>query len=461
MKLIDRGLAAGVVEAMSDARVVALLGPRQAGKSTLARMLAAERLPADYLTLDDAPTRALAAGDPAGFVSGLGRRTIIDEIQRTPELLLAIKSRVDRDGAPGQFLLTGSANLRRIPTVADALPGRADYLTLWPLTQGEVEGRPEDFLGRLFDREIPAIRDAPVGRREYAERLLAGGFPEARARGAAARRRFFESYVTSIVERDVADTSRVLDPTPVGTLLRLVAARSGSLARYDALAREVGIDGKTAKAHLGVLERPHLGVLERLFLVRVRAPWHVNLGQRQVKAPKLSSPTRDCWRRWWTPTSACARGCGLRGRTHGDVRRDRARAPRLVAPRAVELLALPRWGPRGRCHRGASLGRDHRGQGEGERNRPPAGLPRPAASTRAHRRATAKRRGALYRRAHAAVRGEPLGAAAAGVVERVRITSTATWEAGAWLAAHIMAAGALDISTPPCDALAQEGSSPS
>jgi hypothetical protein len=264
---------------MQESRVVALLGARQAGKSTVARMLASERLPAEYLTLDDEPVLSLASGDPRGFVAGLGRRTIIDEVQRAPELLLAIKSRVDRDSAPGQFLLTGSANLRRIPTVADALPGRVDYLTLWPFTQGEINGRPENLLARLFNGEVPTISDAPIGRGKYAELLLAGGFPEARTRGVGGRQRFFDSYVTSIVERDVADTSRVLDPTSVGTLLRLLASRSGSLARYDALARDAGIDGKTAKGHLAVLER--------LFLVRIRRPWHVNLSQRQVKAPKL------------------------------------------------------------------------------------------------------------------------------------------------------------------------------
>jgi len=279
VKLIDRGLAEIVVDAMQESRVVALLGARQAGKSTLARMLAADRLSADYLTLDDEPVRSLASGDPQGFVAGLTRRTVIDEIQRAPELLLAIKSRVDRDSVPGQFLLTGSANLRQIPTVADALPGRVDYLTLWPFTQGEINGRPENILARLFSGAIPAISDAPIGRGEYSEILLTGGFPEARVRSMASRRRFFDSYVTSIVERDVADTSRVHDPTSVGTLLRLVAARSGSLARYDVLARDAGIDGKTVKGHLGVLER--------LFLVRIRQPWHVNLGQRQVKAPKL------------------------------------------------------------------------------------------------------------------------------------------------------------------------------
>jgi uncharacterized protein len=279
MKLIDRGLTDTVVEAMRDARAIALLGPRQAGKSTLAKALAAGPLPADYLTLDDEPTRSLAAEDPHGFVAGLGRRTVIDEVQRTPGLLLAIKSRLDRDDTPGQFLLTGSANLRRIPTVADALPGRVDYLTLWPLTQGEIDGRREDFLARLLAGEIPNITDAPVGREQYTEMLLAGGFPEALRRSEASRRRFFESYVTTLVERDVVDTSHVSDPASVGALLRLAAARSGSLARYDALARDAGVSGKTAKAHLEVLER--------LFLVRIRASWHVNLGKRAVRAPKL------------------------------------------------------------------------------------------------------------------------------------------------------------------------------
>jgi predicted AAA+ superfamily ATPase len=279
MDLIPRRLADTVVEAMQDARVVALLGPRQAGKSTLAQMLAAARLPSAYLTLDDEPTRSLAAGDPRGFVAGLGRRTVIDEIQRAPELLLAIKARVDRDRTPGQFLLTGSANLRRIPTVADALPGRVDYLMLWPLAQSEIERNGGELVTRLFAADVPQIEHAPVGRDAYAARLLAGGLPEARTRSGASRARFFESYATSLLEREVADTSRVHDPAAVGTLLRLLAARSASLARYDALARDIDVSGKTVKAHLEVLER--------LFLIRVRRPWHVNLGQRQVKAPKL------------------------------------------------------------------------------------------------------------------------------------------------------------------------------
>jgi len=276
---VPRSLAVVALEAMATARVVALLGPRQAGKSTLARTLAAGELRADYLTLDDEDVRSLALGDPRGFVAGLGRRTVLDEVQRAPDLLLAIKARVDLDDTPGQFLVTGSANLRRIPTVGDALPGRVDYLTLWPFTQGEIARRREVFLDWLFRGAAPAVRDAPVGRAAYADRLLAGGFPEALRRSGPARGRFFAGYVDSIVERDVPDTARVHDPLAVGTLLRLVAARSGGLARYDSLARDAGIDGKTARAYVDVLER--------LFLVRVRRPWHVNLGKRQVKAPKL------------------------------------------------------------------------------------------------------------------------------------------------------------------------------
>jgi predicted AAA+ superfamily ATPase len=279
MAYIDRHIAEQVLYAMRHARVVALLGPRQAGKSTLVRKLAEHPLDADYVTLDDDAMRSSAIEDPAGFLAARGARAVIDEVQRVPELLLAIKSRVDLDTSPGQFLITGSANLRRIPTVSDALPGRVDYMTLLPLSQGEIAGHREGFLAKLFAGEAPDAQDAPVGRHEYAPMLLAGGFPEARLRPPLARGMFFASYVDSIIERDVSDVSRIRDPAALGTMLRLVAARSGALARYEAFAREMRIDGKTAKSGLEALER--------LFLIRIRKPWHVNLGQRQIKAPKL------------------------------------------------------------------------------------------------------------------------------------------------------------------------------
>jgi predicted AAA+ superfamily ATPase len=277
--LIDRGLTRVVVEAMGSARAVAILGPRQAGKTTLAHVVATDHVPAEYVTLDDPLVRAAALADPVGFVSALGAATVIDEVQHAPELLLAIKQRLDRDRRRGQFLLTGSVNLRRIPSIADALPGRVDYLTLWPLTQGEIAGRRERLLERLFEGERLAISGAPVGRRPYLGRLVTGGFPEARTRPRAQLARFFSSYVDSLIDRDLGDAARLHDPGSIRLLLNVVAARSASLARYDGLGRDAGIAGVTAKAHVEVLER--------LFLVRVRRPWHVNLSQRQVKAPKL------------------------------------------------------------------------------------------------------------------------------------------------------------------------------
>jgi predicted AAA+ superfamily ATPase len=276
---VERAIESTVEEAMGSARVVALLGPRQAGKSTLALRMASERLSADYVTLDDDSALARAEDDPMGFIADRRTPLVIDEIQRAPRLLLAIKSQVDRDDSRGQFLITGSANLSRLPTVPDALPGRVDYLSLWPFTQGEIAGRREDFLTGLLAGEVPMVTGAPVGRGQYVERLLVGGFPEARVRAGTSRLRFFEGYVRSIVDRDVVDTASPHDPDSVGVVLRLVAARSGSLARYEGIARDAGIDGKTAKSHIGILER--------LFLVRVRRSWHVNLGKREVKAPKL------------------------------------------------------------------------------------------------------------------------------------------------------------------------------
>jgi len=276
---VERFLTETLVDSMDEARVVALLGARQSGKSTLVRSLATETLGARYVTLDDASVLSLATTDPTGFLEDSGRPLIIDEIQRAPGLLLAIKSRVDRANARGQYLITGSADLRRLSTVPDALPGRVDYLTLWPFTQGELLGKEDRFLDLLFEGKVPTSPRPPVGRAAYAEMLLRGGYPEAQQRTARSRAQFFESYVQSIVERDVPETSRIHDPFAITNLLRLIAARSGSIARYERLGRDLGIDGKTAKSYVEVLDR--------LYLVRIRKAWHRNLGKRQAKAPKL------------------------------------------------------------------------------------------------------------------------------------------------------------------------------
>jgi uncharacterized protein len=276
---IDRHIRPTVVEALREARAVCLLGARQAGKSTLARAIAEREHPAQYLTLDDEATRRSALADPTGFISGVVGSAVIDEVQRAPDLMLAIKERLDTSSERGQFLLAGSANLLTLPSIADALPGRVDYIHLWPFSQGELIGQRESFIDRLFAGDVPRVGDAQVGRAAYAERIVAGGFPDAQHRTERGRARFFTSYISSMLGRDLQDVAKVRDTSNVERLLRIVAARSAALVSARGTASELGVDHKTVAAQTRILES--------LFLVSRLQPWHVNLGSRQVQTPKL------------------------------------------------------------------------------------------------------------------------------------------------------------------------------
>jgi uncharacterized protein len=278
MDLIARHIRPLLVSALSEARVVCLLGARQSGKTTLVRSVADEEHPARYLSLDDPTALEAARTDPVGFVAG-SERMVIDEVQRAPDLLLAIKQVVDSESARGRFLLTGSANILTLPQIADALPGRVDYLTLWPFSQGELSGAWSTFLEDAFAGKTPSVEGAPVGRSGYVERIAQGGFPEAVVADEVRRRRFFSSYADSILGREVGELSSVRDTEASARVLRLAAARSASLTNLSSIGGELGIDHKTVANHLRVLEQ--------LFLV-IRLPaWHANLGHRVVRAPKL------------------------------------------------------------------------------------------------------------------------------------------------------------------------------
>jgi uncharacterized protein len=269
-----------VLEALHENRVVCVVGARQVGKSTLVRDIATTDHPAVVRTLDDHATRGAANEDPTGFIRSLPRPAVIDEVQRAPDVLLAIKQLVDEEPAQrGQFLLTGSADVMTLPTVADALPGRVAYVTLWPLSQGELAGRREGFLSALFDGAPFPLADAPIGRQTYAERIAAGGFPEAHGRSPRGRTFFFDSYVSSLLARDLDEIADVRDHEAVGRLLRLLATRSGGLVDHAGLARDLGISDKTVKSYTATLER--------LFLVRRLDPWSANRGQREIRTPKV------------------------------------------------------------------------------------------------------------------------------------------------------------------------------
>jgi uncharacterized protein len=258
--------------------VVVVLGARQVGKSTLVEQIARERGDLTLRTFDDQATRTTAEQDPTGFVADLSTPAAIDEVQRVPDVLLAIKQRVDRDPAPGQFLLTGSANILTAPKIADALTGRAEYVRLHPFTQGELRGRRESFIPTLFAATFPQLSGQPIGRTAYAPIIAAGGYPEAVRRTPGRRVRFFGSYLATIMERDLRSIAALADGANARRLLQAIAAVSASELNFQALSRDLGLANNTL--------RSYADLLETLFLIKRIPPWSGNLFARAIKAPK-------------------------------------------------------------------------------------------------------------------------------------------------------------------------------
>lgn len=272
----SRHIETRIAEAMADTPVVLLAGPRQAGKTTLVRQMATQGM--RYLTLDDELTLLAAREDPVGLIRSLDR-AVIDEIQRAPQLLLAIKKTVDEDRRPGRFLLTGSANLMALPTVADSLAGRMETLRLLPLSQSELHGNTGNWLDQAFAGELlqassPLLGDSLV------EAVLRGGYPEAVARATARRRTVWaRQYIDAIIQRDVRDVAGIdkLDQLP--RFLRALAQVAGQICNYTHLGGQVGLDSKTAARYAAVFEQMYL-------LQRVEV-WARNGLKRVVKTPKL------------------------------------------------------------------------------------------------------------------------------------------------------------------------------
>lgn len=277
--LLARNVRPRILEALAESRAVALLGARQAGKSTLVTDIATNEHPARLISLDDEPTANAAREDPTGFVASIAGPAVIDEVQRVPSLLLAIKRRLDSDQTRGQFLLTGSASLLTLPTVADALPGRVQYVNLWPLSQGELRGARETFIDAIFDARFPPVAGARIGRAAAANMLATGGYPELQGRSPRGRSDFFSSYIVSIVGRDLQDVANVRNVENIERLLYVIAARSGGLASFHGMATDLGVDANTVRAHTKILED--------LFLAAKLGPWHTNLSSRQIKSAKL------------------------------------------------------------------------------------------------------------------------------------------------------------------------------
>ena len=275
--LYPRTIEPRITEAQEDTPVVLLAGPRQAGKTTLVRKIA-DQQGLRYLTMDDELTLLSAREDPVGMVRELDR-AVIDEIQRAPQLLLAIKKSVDEDRRSGRFLITGSANLMALPTVADSLAGRMETLSLLPLSQSEMASQTANwidnaFAGRLLKAEQPAIGS------DLVERVLRGGYPEAISRTSSRRRSAWShQYIDALIQRDVKEIATIdkLDQLP--RYLSALAQTAGQMCNYSRLGRQVRLDGKTASRYLSIFEQMYL--LKRIDV------WASNRLNRVVKTPKL------------------------------------------------------------------------------------------------------------------------------------------------------------------------------
>ena len=278
-KLFARHSEASVTEALTDTRVVLITGARQCGKSTLLGLVAKGRQ-AEWRNLDRAATRQAALTDPAGFVD-YPELMVIDEIQRVPELLLAIKEQVDTDQRPGRYLLTGSARVLALRTLPDTLPGRIETIELWPFSQGEIDGTPDRFVDAVFEQGEALTHDSVITRQEYAERIVRGGFPEALARPNPRRReRFFDSYLADLVARDVSQLSEIERTAEMRALIRLLAARSGQLLVVAAVGSDARLPASTV--------RRYLGLLEEVFLIKRIPAWSRNVSARAIGTPKLT-----------------------------------------------------------------------------------------------------------------------------------------------------------------------------
>jgi len=267
-----------LTEALADSPVVLIHGPRQCGKTTLARIVG-ERMGYAYVNFDDDVARGAAEADPAGFVADLPEHTSLDEVQRVPALFAALKTAVDRKRVAGRFMLTGSANVLLMPKLADSLAGRMQILRLHPLAQCELARRAPAFLDVLFRGGFKTRQTERLAG-QLAERIAAGGYPAALARPTERRRAtWYRDYLEALVQRDVRDLARISALDALPRLLSLAAAQTARLLNVADLAAPFQLSRPTI--------RDYVTLLERVFLLETLPPWHSNRLSRLVKTPKL------------------------------------------------------------------------------------------------------------------------------------------------------------------------------
>jgi len=279
MKTVARAITPRLLTALGDTPAVMLIGPRQAGKSTLVQSLARGPHPAEYLSLDNLGTLDAAQRDPVALIENANGSLIIDEIQRAPDLLLAIKAAIDRDRRPGRFILTGSAQVMLLPTVSESLAGRVEIHTLWPFSQAEIEGAGGRIIELLLDASPPLISAPAISREDLIRRIVRGGFPEALARQTDRREEWLASYLSAIVQRDLRDLANIERLAEIPAVLASLAARVRAPLNMTQVGSSVGIPQSSLARYITLLEH--------VFLVSRLPAYHSNAIKRIAKAPKL------------------------------------------------------------------------------------------------------------------------------------------------------------------------------
>jgi uncharacterized protein len=277
--MLYRAITPKLLTALRDTPALMLVGPRQAGKSTLVQALAEGPHPARYLTLDDLRTLEAAHRDPIGLIESSDQPLVIDEVQRAPELLLPIKAAIDRDRRPGRFILTGSAQVMLLPTVSESLAGRVEAHTLWPLSQAEIDGMSGQVVDLLMQESTPLPSAPATSREDLIERLMRGGFPEAIERDDARREQWLASYLTVLAQRDLRELANI------ERLAEIPAVLASLAARVRAPLNEVQLSGSLEIPRTSL--HRYLALLEQVFLVCRLPSWHTNAIKQITKAPKL------------------------------------------------------------------------------------------------------------------------------------------------------------------------------
>ncbi|MEL0067332.1 MAG: ATP-binding protein [Gammaproteobacteria bacterium] len=280
--MIDRKLKNNLVNALQSFPVVYVNGPRQAGKSTLVQKLAAEEWVAEYITFDEAMMLGAAEANPESFLRAYNARVILDEVQMVPSLfrvlkLLADEARLeDKQNANGRYLLTGSANIMALPQLSDALVGRMRVLTLYPLSALEVMQGNGDFLAKLMSNGFKPNTSKRI--LQLTDIMRQSTFPEITGDNDEKRRLWFESYITTILQRDVRQIADIAKLGVLPNLLKVLAGRTGGLVNESDISRAIGQNAVTAKNYRVLLQM--------MFLTFDVKPWFRNISKRLVKSPK-------------------------------------------------------------------------------------------------------------------------------------------------------------------------------